>query len=193
MAHVNLGERPHGLIGRLTGWYSRRMFGHVVEPARAVALHRGVAIAFGAAEMTAAKMWSRLDPRLCHLAVQPSAGAIGCSWCIDFGYYEGMEKGLDPIRVRDVPRWRESSVYDERERAVLDYAEAASATPAAVSESLVERLHQFFSDEELVELAAWVALENLRSRFNAGLGLRSEAFSDRCAVRPQFGHQSSHL
>ncbi len=188
MAYVILGERPHGLIGRLTWWYSRRTFGHVVEPASAVALHRGVAIAFGAAEMTAARMWSRLDPHLCHLAIQASAGAIGCSWCIDFGYYEGMEKGIDPDKVGDVPRWRESSVYDDRERAVLEYAEVASATPAAVSESLFERLHQFFSDEELVELAAWVALENLRSRFNAGLGLRSEGFSDRCAVQPISGN-----
>ncbi|MGI8754200.1 MAG: carboxymuconolactone decarboxylase family protein [Acidimicrobiales bacterium] len=188
MAHVNLVERPTGLIGRLTWWYSRRTFGQVVEPARAVALHRGVTIAFGTVEMVAARTWNRLDPHLAHLAIQVAASAIGCSWCIDFGYWEGVEKGIDPIKVRDVPRWRESSAFSEPERAVLEYAEVASATPAAVSEVLVERLHRFFTDEELVELAAWVALENLRSRFNAGLGLRSEAFSDRCAVRPLSGH-----
>jgi hypothetical protein len=33
-----------------------------------------------------------------------------------------------------------------------------------------------------VELAGWVALENFRSRFNAGLGLRSQGFSDSCAI-----------
>ncbi len=38
------------------------------------------------------------------------------------------------------------------------------------------------SDAEFVELAAWVALENLRSRFNAGLGLRSQGFSDTCKI-----------
>ncbi|MDQ2727789.1 MAG: carboxymuconolactone decarboxylase family protein [Actinomycetota bacterium] len=184
MANVNLEARSQGLVARLTRWYSQRMFGHVVEPARAVALHRGVAVAFGATETSATKMWNRLDPHLSHLAIQACAGAIGCSWCIDFGHFEGIEKGIDPIKVRDVPRWRESSAYDERERAVLEYAESASATPAVVSEVLVERLHRFFSDEELVELAAWVGLENLRSRFNAGLGIQSEAFSDRCDVRP---------
>ena len=31
-----------------------------------------------------------------------------------------------------------------------------------------------------MELAAWVAMENFRSRFNAGLGLRSQGFSDHC-------------
>ena len=29
---------------------------------------------------------------------------------------------------------------------------------------------------------AWVALENFRSRFNAGLGLRSQGFSDNCEI-----------
>ena len=33
-------------------------------------------------------------------------------------------------------------------------------------------------------LAAWIALENYRSRFNAALGLRSEGFTDRCELRP---------
>jgi alkylhydroperoxidase family enzyme len=49
---------------------------------------------------------------------------------------------------------------------------------------LAERLHQYFTDAELVELAAWIALENYRSRFNAALGLRSEGFSDQCELRP---------
>ncbi len=44
----------------------------------------------------------------------------------------------------------------------------------------VIRLH--LSDQEFVELAAWVALENFRSRFNAGLGLRSQGFSDSCEI-----------
>jgi alkylhydroperoxidase family enzyme len=135
-------------------------------------------------EIAADKTWRRLDPQLRQLAVQASAGAIGCSWCTDFGYYEGMQQGIDPNKVREVPRWRESDVYDERERVVLEYAEAATATPAVVPEALVTRLHTQFSDQEIVELAAWVALENLRSRFNAGLGLRSEGFSDACEVRP---------
>ena len=184
MAHVDLEKRAPGLVSRLARWYSRRTFGQVVEPASAAALHRGVTLGWGALEITADRTWRRLDPHLAHLAIQAAAGAIGCSWCIDFGYYEGMEKGLDPSKVRDVARWRESSAYNAQEQAVLEYAEAASATPAGVSDSLVERLRRFFSDEEMVELAAWVALENLRSRFNAGLGLRSQGFADRCETRP---------
>ena len=43
--------------------------------------------------------------------------------------------------------WRSSDVYDERERAVLEYAEAATKTPAEVGDDLVRRLHERFSDE----------------------------------------------
>jgi alkylhydroperoxidase family enzyme len=126
--------------------------------------------------------WKKFDLHLALLAVQASAGTIGCSWCTDFGYYENIQRGQDPAKVRDVPIWRQSEVYSDKERVVLEYAEAASSTPVEVSNDLVARLHIHFSDAEIVELAAWVALENYRSRFNAGLGLRSQGFSDSCRV-----------
>jgi hypothetical protein len=51
-----------------------------------------------------------------------------------------------------------------------------------VPDDLAQRIRSHLSDAEFVELAAWVALENFRSRFNAGLGLRSQGFSDSCAI-----------
>ena len=95
-----------------------------------------------------------------------------------------MQSGVDPRKVHDVPRWRSSSVYTAKERAVLEYAEAASATPVQLDDDLVERLHQLFDDAQIVELAGWVALENYRSRINAGLGLRSQGFAESCQVVP---------
>jgi alkylhydroperoxidase family enzyme len=109
---------------------------------------------------------------------------IGCSWCIDFGYYEGMHAGIDPRKVQAASNWRQSDLFDDRERAVLEYAEQATSDPAEVSDECAARLHRHFSDPEIVEPAAWVALENFRSRFNAGLGLRSQGFSETCTVPP---------
>jgi hypothetical protein len=53
------------------------------------------------------------------------------------------------------------------------------------------RLHEHFTEAEIVELAAWVAMENFRSRFNAGLGLHSQGFSDSCEVPTGSGLASS--
>jgi alkylhydroperoxidase family enzyme len=182
MAHVQLSDRADRLIPKVALRYSRRRFGRVVEPVAAAAHHSGVLLAMGALETAAERGWRRLDQNLRWLAIQATAMEIGCSWCTDYGYYEGMQQGTDPSKVREVLHWRTSGVYDERERAVLEYAEAATATPATISDELMERLHRHFSEPEIVELAAWVAMENFRSRFNAGLGLRSQGFSDNCEV-----------
>ncbi len=187
MAHVQLIERPRGLVARLAWRYSRRKFGGVMDPLAAAAHHAGVLVAMAALETAVERKWKRLDPHLRWLVTQASAGHIGCSWCTDFGYYEGHQKGFDPAKVRDVPRWRDSAVYDDREQVVLEYAEAATATPVEISADLVTRLHEHFADDEIVELASWVALENFRSRFNAGLGLSSQGFSDRCEVPASAG------
>ena len=182
MAHVAILDKPAGLIPKLASRYARRKFGKAVEPVGAAAHHSGVLAGWGALETAAERSWRRLDPGLRWLVIQASAGRIGCSWCTDFGFYEGVQQGVDPAKVRDVPRWRSSDAYDERERTVLEYAEAATETPVVVSNDLVRRLHEYFDEREIVELAAWVALENYRSRFNAGLGLRSQGFSDRCDI-----------
>lgn len=182
MAHVPLIDRPKGLLRRYAWRYSRKMFGQVVEPVQAQAHHLGVLLASGALETVVARRWRKLDPQLRWLAIQATSTSIGCSWCVDYGFFEGAQSGVDPRKVRDVPRWRDSTVYDERERLVLEYAEAVNATPSAVSDDLVDRLRSGLDDEELVELAGWIALENYRSRFNAGLGLASQGFSDGCEV-----------
>jgi alkylhydroperoxidase family enzyme len=184
MAHVTLVDRPTGIVPRLAARYSRRRFGRDVEPVMAASHHGGVLVAMGALETAAQKGWTKLDARLRWLAVQAAGGGIGCSWCTDFGYYEGMQQGIDPDKVRHVARFGDSDVYDDTERAVLEYAVAATASPVAVADELIERLHAHLSEPEIVELAAWVALENFRSRFNAGLGLTSQGFSDRCEVAP---------
>ena len=41
------------------------------------------------------------------LALQEAASLIGCSWCIDYGYYEGVNKGVSPEKVRAVTTWRD--------------------------------------------------------------------------------------
>ena len=184
MAHVTLIDRPAGLVPKLASLYSRRRFGQAVEPVMAASHHAGVLIAMGALETAVERGWKRLDPRLRWLAIQAAGGEIGCSWCTDFGYYEGMQQGINPQKVRDVPVFSHSDVYDETERVVLEYAVAATATPVALPDGVMERLHRHLSEPEIVELAAWVALENFRSRFNAGLGLTSQGFSDRCEPAP---------
>jgi alkylhydroperoxidase family enzyme len=182
MAHVPLHDEPHGVVPRLARWYTRRRFGQMVEPTAAASHHSGVLVAMGSLETAVQLGWRKLDPTLRWLALQATSTSIGCSWCVDFGYFEGMHEGIDPAKVRAVSHWRTSDLFDDRERVVLEFAETATGCPAEVSAELAARVRAQLGDAEFVELAAWVALENLRSRFNAGLGLRSQGFSDTCEI-----------
>lgn len=184
MAHVTLEKEAGGVIPRLARRYTRRRFGQMVEPTAAASHHSGVLVAMGVLETVVERGWKKLDPTLRWLAIQSASTQIGCSWCVDYGYFEGMHDGIDPEKVRAASQWRECTLFDERERIVLEYAEAATESPARVPDELAARLHAHFDEAEIVELAAWVALENFRSRFNAGLGLRSQGFAERCAVPP---------
>ena len=80
--------------------------------------------------------WDALDPTLKSYAQLASAGVIGCSWCLDFGYFMAHNDGLDLAKVREVPRWRESDVFTPLERDVLEYAEAMSTTPLTVTDEM---------------------------------------------------------
>ena len=182
MAYVDLDKRPRGPVAAFATWYSRRKFGKAADPLRAAGLHPGVVMAWGVFEVLAERRWRRLDPHLRVLAVHRVSTAIACPWCVDFGTWEGSKLGVDADKLAGVADWQRNGAYDERERAVLAFADAATQTPAAVTEAQVARLRELLGDDAVVELAAWVAIENYRSRFNAGMGLESQGFATRCAV-----------
>ena len=126
--------------------------------------------------------WRELDPHLKSYAQLASAAVIGCSWCLDFGYFLAHDEGLDEAKVREVPRWRESDVFTPLEREVLGYAEAMSVTPPTVTDEMTASLVDQLGAPAVVELTQMVAIENMRSRFNAAVGLQSQGFSDVCEL-----------
>jgi alkylhydroperoxidase family enzyme len=180
MARISL-DPPRTAFYRLAEWYSRRQYGVIADPLAAMGHNLPVMFTDARFEMSLAK-WKKLDPTLKALAVMASAVSIGCSWCVDFGYWETTNRGIDPVKMRDVPRWRDSDVYTDVERQVMAYAEAVTATPPAVTDEMVADLRRTLDDAALVELTMMVAVENVRSRFNASLGLTSQGFKDRCEI-----------
>jgi alkylhydroperoxidase family enzyme len=182
MARIPLDTANRGLLSRLAARFSRRRLGKVADPLAAWSHHTGVLLVTSRLEMGVQRRWRRLNPTLQALAVMASAARIGCSWCLDFGYWEFHHRGVEPRKLEEVPRWRQSDAYTELERLVLAYAEAMTETPPAVSDEQVARLRQHLDDAELVELTSLVALENMRSRTNAALGLESQGFKASCQV-----------
>ena len=130
------------------------------------------------------RKWDACDEQLksfAHLAV---ASMIGCSWCLDFNYFEAFNEHLDLDKAREVPRWRESEAFTALERDVMEYAEAMSHTPPTVTDELSARLLEELGAAALVELTSVIAFANLSTRANIAFGIESEGFAETCGLRP---------
>ena len=182
MARIPLDTTGASIPARLAAWFSRRRLGRVADPIAAWAHHTGVLVALLRLEMRVQR-WRRLDPTLQALAVMAPAARIGCAWCMDFGYWEFHHRGVEPAKLEAVPDWRSSPGFTELERLVLEYAEAMTDTPPSVTDELVVRLREHLDDAQVVELTSLVALENMRSRGNAALGLTGQGFKAECELR----------
>lgn len=91
-----------------------------------------------------------------------------------------MQAGASQDKIRDIERAAESPLFDERERVALAYAEAMTITGHKVTDELFAAVRRHFSEAEIVELTAAVALENFRSKFNVALGIEAQGF---CVLR----------
>jgi alkylhydroperoxidase family enzyme len=91
-----------------------------------------------------------------------------------------MQAGATEDKVRAVAEAAHSPLFDEVERAALAYAEAMTITGQRVTDDLFARVRRHFTEPQVVELTAAVALENFRSKFNVALGIEAQGF---CVLR----------
>jgi AhpD family alkylhydroperoxidase len=172
-----------GLYGAVVKWFSKRMLGKVPE-SLGVLWQNPAVLKFSLSLGQKSSKWHACDENLKSYAHMAVAALLGCSWCLDFGYYSAHNEGLDLTKAREVPRWRESDVFTPLERDVLEYAEAMSQTPPVVTDELSGRLRDALGAPALVELTSWVALANLYSRTNTALGIESDGLAASCDLPP---------
>ena len=79
-------------------------------------------------------------------------------------------------KLAEVATWRDSKLFSEAERVALEYAECITYTDRRVDDALFARVKQHFTEAQIVELTAAVALENFRSKFNPALGIEAQGF-----------------
>lgn len=87
---------------------------------------------------------------------------------------ETTDGGIE--KLAEVTTWRDSKLFSEAERLALEYAERITYTDRKVDDALVEDLKRHFTDAQIVELTAAIAMENFRSKFNPPLGIEAQGF-----------------
>jgi AhpD family alkylhydroperoxidase len=171
-----------GIYGAMMKLFAKKMLGGEFPDGGYVYFHNKPVLKAVLSFEGKVDKWDRLDPMLKSYAQLASAGVIGCSWCLDFGYFKAHNDGLDLAKISEVPRWRESDVFSPLERDVLEYAEAMTVTPPTVTDEMVAHLVEELGAPAMVELTQMVAVENMRSRFNSAAGLQSQGYSDVCEL-----------
>lgn len=123
---------------------------------------------------------SPIDPALRSLAQVRVSQINSCGFCVDLNSAAALERGLEPAKLAALAGWERSRAFDEREKAVLAYAEAATHPARRVDDACFARLRAFLDEDAVLELSALIAFQNLASKFNAALALPVQGL---CAVR----------
>lgn len=157
-------------------WNQRRKYGEVLKPgllwARVPKLFTTVALLYGVLDRNS----SPLSPVLRSLVTVRVSQINWCEFCVDINSSTLATRAGSFDKVVALDHWRESPLFDEKERVVLEYTEAITFSDRQVDEQLVTRLKEYFDDDGIVELTGLIAFQNLSSKFNSALDVPAQGF-----------------
>ena len=179
-------ERNYPWYLRPFFWNQRRKYGNVLDAAllwaRSPKLFLGVAFLYGMIDRRS----SQISPELRSLLTVRVSQINHCPFCVDINSATLMKRGASLDKVAALAAWRESEVFDDKERDALDYAEAMTRSDREVDGDLMRRLNGHFNDDQIVELTGLIAFQNMSSKFNSALAVPPQGF---CQI-PQPGNES---
>lgn len=117
-------------------------------------------------------LWSRgvLDHPTKEIARLRNARTTNCVFCRSVRFEQAQQQGLDETKVSQITDDFESSDLGVREKLVIRYTDVFLKCPGELPESLKREMTEEFSDEELVELTAAVAIFMGFSKIAVSLG-----------------------
>jgi AhpD family alkylhydroperoxidase len=110
---------------------------------------------------------SPVEEQLLHLIYFRVSQINGCAFCLDMHSKDLRAGGETEQRLYMVAAWREATVYTDRERAALAWAEAVTKlTNNDVPDDVYHDALKQFSETELVDLTLAITTINTYNRIN---------------------------
>ena len=106
---------------------------------------------------------TEVDAPLKELAILTTSKINGCKYCTAHHTAAGRRAGLSKEKLDATPDYS-SSIFDEKERAVVRFANEVTENVAASEESLNE-LGKHFNESQIAELNIVIGVFNLLTRF----------------------------
>lgn len=167
---------------RVFFWNQRRRYGAVLEPARlwgrTPKVFAALALFYGALDRRS----SPLEPVLRSLVTVRVSQINWCGFCVDLNSSTVLKRGGSLEKLAELDRFEQSALFSEREKAALAYAEAVTYCDRQPEAEHFIRLRHHFCDDDIIELTALIAFQNLSSKFNSALGVEPQGF---CLQAPQ--------
>lgn len=108
---------------------------------------------------------SGIDLDLLHLIKLRASQINGCAYCVDMHVKESLADGIPAQKLHLVSVWRESPLFDDRERAVLDWTESLTLiSQTGASDSAYDAVRQHFSEEQVAQLIVAIGTINIWNR-----------------------------
>lgn len=164
-------------------WNQRRNYGQVLAPALLWARVPGLFLAVAALHGVLDRRRSPLSPVLRSLVTVRVSQINHCSFCMDLNAATLAKRAGSTAKAAALLHWRDSALFDARERAALAYAEAVTFPDRRVDDAMMAELRRHFVDDAVIELTGLIAFQNLSSKFNAALDVPTQGFCELPAAR----------
>ncbi len=166
-------DNPQGLLLRLAYWISKKKFGKVLTPLKAVYSRLPVSFSLWVNRIHPLEKKLPLDEELVLLVRVYVAQLNTCSFCIDIGKALSIQKFYNQERFFQLEEYSVSNLFSPAEKAALDFAHALTVHKK-VSDEVYWRADRYYSESQLVALAWVVSTEHVYNLMNVAFHIESD-------------------
>lgn len=112
-----------------------------------------------------------------------TSAQTGCRYCQAHTLLAAERYGGSEERLKNIWDFRESDLFTAAEKALFEFALAASAVPNAVDQSIESNLKTHWDEGEIVEVLGVIALFGYLNRWNDSMATSLEASAEEAGKR----------
>jgi alkylhydroperoxidase family enzyme len=179
-------EKPRDPVMRMAYAMTRRQFGKVLTPVKVFCAR--LPVGFGVFYSKISKLDKKLQlaPEMIMLIRERVARLNVCLFCIDIARSFAIKASMNEAKFDALEEYRTSSLFDEGERAALDYVTELTRD-RRVNPETFERIAKHYSERAICEIVWLVSSEHFYNMTNIGLNVHSDRLCDIARKRQHHG------
>jgi uncharacterized peroxidase-related enzyme len=115
-----------------------------------------------------------VEPRYKELVYLKTSMLNHCSYCTRAHTSAAKRAGITPGQIKALPTYQYSHDFDDKEKAILQFAESITLKAASDTAKFTENLKKYLSEKQIVELTLTICMANFTNRFNNALELEPD-------------------